>query len=139
MARIELMSWENARAQASAIRLAVFVEEQGVPREIEMDEIDAQCVHALAFEDGTVVGTGRLLPDGHIGRMAILKPWRGRGIGSAILHSLIEAARRRGDREVRLSAQVHAVEFYRAHGFAPEGEVYEEAGIAHQAMIRALP
>jgi predicted GNAT family N-acyltransferase len=139
MARIELMSWENARAQASAIRLAVFVEEQGVPREIEMDEIDAQCVHALAFEDGTAVGTGRLLPDGHIGRMAILKPWRGRGIGSAILHSLIEAARRRGDREVMLSAQVHAVDFYRAHGFAPEGEVYEEAGIAHQAMIRALP
>jgi predicted GNAT family N-acyltransferase len=139
MARIELMSWENARAQASAIRLAVFVEEQGVPREIEMDEIDAQCVHALAFEDGAAVGTGRLLPDGHIGRMAILKPWRGRGIGSAILHSLIEAARRRGDREVMLSAQVHAVDFYRAHGFAPEGEVYEEAGIAHQAMIRALP
>jgi predicted GNAT family N-acyltransferase len=139
MARIELMSWENARAQASAIRLAVFVEEQGVPREIEMDEIDAQCVHALAFEDGAAVGTGRLLPDGHIGRMAILKPWRGRGIGSAILHSLIDAARRRGDREVMLSAQVHAVDFYRAHGFAPEGEVYEEAGIAHQAMIRALP
>jgi predicted GNAT family N-acyltransferase len=139
MARIELMSWENARAQASAIRLAVFVEEQGVPREIEMDEIDAQCVHALAFEGGTAVGTGRLLPDGHIGRMAILKPWRGRGIGSAILHSLIEAARRRGEREVMLSAQVHAVDFYRAHGFAPEGEVYEEAGIAHQAMIRALP
>jgi predicted GNAT family N-acyltransferase len=139
MVRIELMSWENARAQASAIRLAVFVEEQGVPREIEMDEFDAQCIHALAFEDGTAVGTGRLLPDGHIGRMAILKPWRGRGIGSAILHRLIEAARRRGDREVLLSAQVHAVGFYRAHGFAPEGEVYEEAGIAHQAMIRALP
>lgn len=138
MARIELMPWESARAQASAIRLAVFVEEQGVPREIEMDEIDAQCVHALAFEDGTAVGTGRLLPDGHIGRMAILKPWRGRGIGSAILHSLIEAARRRGDRAVMLSAQVHAVDFYCAHGFAPEGEVYEEAGIAHQAMIRAL-
>jgi predicted GNAT family N-acyltransferase len=139
MARIELMPWESARAQASAIRLAVFVEEQGVPREIEMDEIDAQCVHALAFEHGKAVGTGRLLPDGHIGRMAILKPWRGRGIGSAILHRLIEAARRRGDREVMLSAQVHAVDFYRAHGFAPEGEVYEEAGIAHQAMIRALP
>ena len=139
MARIELMPWESARAQASAIRLAVFVEEQGVPREIEMDEIDAQCVHALAFEEGTAVGTGRLLPDGHIGRMAILKPWRGRGIGSAILHRLIEAARRRGDRGVMLSAQVHAVEFYRAHGFETEGEVYEEAGIAHQAMIRALP
>jgi predicted GNAT family N-acyltransferase len=139
MARIELMPWESARAQASAIRLAVFVEEQGVAREIEMDEMDAQCIHALAFEDGAALGTGRLLPDGHIGRMAILKPWRGRGIGSAILHSLIDAARRRGDRRVMLSAQVQALEFYRAHGFQPEGEVYEEAGIAHQAMIRALP
>jgi predicted GNAT family N-acyltransferase len=138
MARIELMSWERARAQASAIRLAVFVEEQGVPREIEMDEIDAQCLHALAFADGAAIGTGRLLPDGHIGRMAILKPWRGRGIGSAILDSLIDAARRRGDREVMLSAQVHAVAFYRAHGFEVEGEVYEEAGIAHQGMIRVL-
>jgi predicted GNAT family N-acyltransferase len=139
MARIELMPWESARAQASVIRLAVFVEEQGVAREIEMDEMDAQCIHALAFEDGAAVGTGRLLPDGHIGRMAILKPWRRRGIGSAILHSLIDAARRRGDRRVMLSAQTQAVEFYRAHGFQPEGEVYEEAGIAHQAMIRALP
>ena len=139
MARIELMPCESARAQASVIRLAVFVEEQGVAREIEMDEMDAQCIHALAFEDGAAVGTGRLLPDGHIGRMAILKPWRGRGIGSAILHSLIDAARRRGDRRVMLSAQVQAVEFYRAHGFQPEGEVYEEAGIAHQGMIRALP
>jgi predicted GNAT family N-acyltransferase len=139
MARIELMPWESARAQASAIRLAVFVEEQGVPREIEMDEADAQCIHALAFEGGAAVGTGRLLPDGHIGRMAILKPWRGRGIGAAILESLIEAARRRGDRKIVLSAQVHAVEFYRGHGFQPEGEVYDEAGIAHQEMIRLLP
>ena len=138
MVRIELMSWENARAQASAIRLAVFVEEQGVPREIEMDEFDAQCIHALAFEDGTAVGTGRLLPDGHIGRMAILKPWRGRGIGSAILEHLVDAARRRGDRQIALSAQLHALEFYRAHGFRPEGEVYQEAGIAHQAMVRLL-
>jgi len=138
MARIELMPWESARAQASAIRLAVFVEEQGVPPEIEMDAIDAQCLHAVAFEKETPVGTGRLLPDGHIGRMAILKPWRGRGIGSAILERLIEAARRRGDREIVLSAQVHAVEFYRGRGFQPVGEVYEEAGIAHQKMVRVL-
>jgi predicted GNAT family N-acyltransferase len=139
MARIELMPWESARAQASAIRLAVFVEEQGVPPEIEMDAIDAQCLHAVAFEKETPVGTGRLLPDGHIGRMAILKPWRGRGIGSAILERLIEAARRRGDREIVLSAQVHAVGFYRGRGFQPVGEVYEEAGIAHQKMVRVLP
>ena len=139
MARIELMDWESARELVSPIRFEVFVREQRVPAEIELDAIDAQCVHAVAFEKETAVGTGRLLPDGHIGRMAILKPWRGRGIGSAILGSLIDAARRRGDREVMLSAQVHAVAFYRAHGFQPEGEVYEEAGIPHQAMLRALP
>jgi predicted GNAT family N-acyltransferase len=70
--------------------------------------------------------------------MAVLNAWRGRGIGSAILESLIEAARRRGDRKIALSAQVHALEFYRAHGFLAEGEVYQEAGIAHQAMVKLL-
>jgi predicted GNAT family N-acyltransferase len=139
MLRIELMPWEKARAQAAPIRFSVFVEEQGVPRDIELDEHDAFSLHAIVFDQEKPVATGRLLPDGHIGRMAVLKPWRGRGIGSALLESLIAAAKRRGDREIVLSAQVHAVEFYRAHGFRPEGEVYEEAGIAHQAMIRVLP
>ena len=128
------MPWEAARAEASRIRFAVFVEEQRVPREIELDDNDAACVHALAFIEGEVVGTGRLLPDGHIGRMAVLQAHRGTGVGSEILKALIEAARARGDRSVALSAQTHALEFYRRHGFAPEGEVYEEAGITHQAM-----
>jgi predicted GNAT family N-acyltransferase len=137
MIRIELCDWGKAREQASRIRFAVFVDEQKVPPEIEMDEHDAQCVHALAYAgDGRAVGTGRLLPDGHIGRMAVAKDWRGRGIGAAILAALVDAARRRGDREVALSAQTHALGFYRRHGFAPEGEVYEEAGIPHQAMRR---
>ena len=106
-----------ARALAAPIRFAVFVEEQGVPREIELDEMDAACIHALAYLDGKAIGTGRLLPDGHIGRMAVLKEWRGHGVGSRILNALVEQARRRGDREVALSAQVHALAFYRAHGF----------------------
>jgi predicted GNAT family N-acyltransferase len=70
--------------------------------------------------------------------MAVLKPWRGRGVGAALLQRLVAAARERGDREVLLSAQVHALGFYRAHGFAPYGEVYQEAGIPHQAMRLAL-
>ena len=82
MLRIELMPWDQARAHASPIRFAVFVEEQGVPREIELDEHDALSVHVVAFEDQAPVATGRLLPDGHIGRMAVLKDWRGRGIGA---------------------------------------------------------
>ena len=132
------MSWERARQLASPIRFQVFVREQRVPAEIELDDMDAPSLHAIAFENEKAIGTGRLLPDGHIGRMAILKEWRRRGIGAAILKALIDAAERRGDREIALSAQLHAVEFYRMHGFEPLGDVYEEAGIPHQAMVRAL-
>jgi predicted GNAT family N-acyltransferase len=139
MTRIELLGWEEARERASAIRFEVFVAEQGVPRAIELDEHDPDCVHALAFDDtGAPVATGRLLPDGHIGRMAVRRAWRGRGIGGAILERLIGAARARGDAEVALSAQVHALGFYRAHGFVEEGEPYFEAGIPHQDMRRHL-
>lgn len=132
------MSWERARQLASPIRFQVFVREQRVPAEIELDDMDAPSLHAIAFENEKAIGTGRLLPDGHIGRMAILQEWRRRGIGAAILRALIDAAERRGDREIALSAQLHAVEFYRTHGFEPVGDVYEEAGIPHQAMVRAL-
>ena len=138
MLQIQLAPWSEAEAQARRIRFAVFVEEQGVPAELEMDDWDAQCVHALAFEGNEAVGTGRLLPDGHVGRMAVLKSWRGRGVGAALLERLVMAARERGDREVLLSAQVHALGFYRAHGFSPCGEVYQEAGISHQAMRLGL-
>jgi predicted GNAT family N-acyltransferase len=134
MPRIELTPWSAAKSEAQRIRFAVFVEEQGVPAELEMDEMDARCVHALAFHDNQAIGTGRLLPDGRIGRMAVLKAWRGRGVGAALLRRLVDAARQRGDAEALLSAQVHALGFYRAHGFMPYGEVYEEAGIPHQAM-----
>lgn len=138
MLRIELLPWERARERASPIRFEVFVREQRVPPEIELDAMDAQCLHAIAFLKERPVGTARLLPDGHIGRMAVLKAHRKKGVGAAMLKRLIEAARARGDREVALSAQVHAVPFYRAHGFVEEGAEYEEAGIAHQAMRLAL-
>jgi predicted GNAT family N-acyltransferase len=145
MVRIELMPWERARAEASRIRFRVFVEEQGVPRDIELDERDADCVHALAYEQGKVVGTGRLLPReenagavAHIGRMAVLAECRGKGIGGRILESLIDKARERGDKLIALSAQVHAVEFYRSHGFEPMGEIYADAGIPHRKMRRAI-
>jgi len=138
MPRIELGPWSTAQREAQRIRFAVFVEEQRVPAELEMDEWDARSLHALAFHENAAIGTGRLLPDGHIGRMAVMKPWRGRGVGAALLGRLVEAARQRGDAEVQLSAQVHALGFYQAHGFAAYGEVYEEAGIPHQAMRLAL-
>ena len=136
--RIELLPWERARAHAAPIRFAVFVEEQGVPREIELDELDALSLHIVGFFDERPVATGRLLPDGHIGRMAVLRDWRGRGIGGILLKELVKVAGQRGDPEVMLSAQVHAVPFYLAHGFVPEGGEYLEAGIKHRAMKRRL-
>jgi predicted GNAT family N-acyltransferase len=138
MLKIELLDWPAAQAEAQRIRFTVFVEEQRVPPELEMDEHDAQCIHALAFAEGQVIGTGRLLPDGHIGRMAVLKEWRGHGAGKALLRALIGAARRRGDPEVALNAQVQALGFYRAEGFMAEGPEYEEAGIPHQTMRMTL-
>ena len=138
MLKIRLLDWESARAHAAPIRFAVFVEEQGVPLEIELDEMDPKSLHAVAFEDASPVGTGRLLPDGHVGRMAVLKNWRGRGVGGQILAALLDEARRRGHREVVLSAQVHARAFYRSHGFAEQGAEYLDAGIAHVDMRRTL-
>lgn len=138
MLRIDLMPWSEAREEASRIRFTVFVEEQRVPREIELDARDAECIHALARLDGRAVGTGRLLPDAHIGRMAVARECRGMGIGSRILESLVQRASERGDREVVLSAQVHALPFYARLGFSAFGEVYEEAGIPHQDMRRRL-
>ena len=138
MIEVRLLDWSAAQAEAKRIRFTVFVEEQRVPADLEMDEHDARCLHALAYAAGRAIATGRLLPDGHIGRMAVLKEWRGRGAGRAMLRRLIDAARVRGDREIVLSAQVHAVGFYRAEGFETEGPVYEEAGIPHQEMRLVL-
>ena len=139
MVRIEVTSWEEARAKASPIRFAVFVEEQRVPVEIEWDDQDAKSIHAIAYSNaGAAIATGRLLPDGHIGRMAVLKEWRGKGVGGAILERLIGVARERGDKQVELFAQTHAIEFYRHYGFAENGEAFEEAAIPHQSMRRML-
>jgi predicted GNAT family N-acyltransferase len=134
MTRIELMDWNRARPHAAPIRETVFVREQRVPAEIEMDAMDAQCLHAVAYDGARAIATGRLLPDGHVGRMAVLREWRGKGVGGALLQRLVEAARRRGDAEIVLSAQTHALAFYRAHGFVERGPVYVEAGIDHQDM-----
>lgn len=136
---VEITGWERAEALAMPVRTAVFVVEQGVPAEIERDVLDPLCRHALARDgEGRVLGTGRLLPDGRIGRMAVLRDARGGGVGGAVLQALIVEAGRLGMREVALNAQTHALAFYRRHGFEPEGEIFEEAGIAHLAMRRVL-
>jgi predicted GNAT family N-acyltransferase len=134
--RIVIGSWEQQRQAAAALRQQVFVVEQGVPAELELDEMDAQSLHAVACQDGVPVATGRLLPDGHIGRMAVRQDARGAGTGSLVLCALMDEARRRGDRDVVLHAQLSAREFYARHGFEPEGEVFMDAGIEHIAMRR---
>lgn len=137
--RVELVAFDAARAELHAIREAVFIHEQGVPAELERDALDAVSTHALArLLDGTAVGTARLTPDGHIGRMAVLEAWRGRGVGDALLAALLQDARSRGWPEVALNAQVGAIDFYQRHGFRAVGGRFQEAGIEHQQMRLAL-
>ena len=110
-----------------------------MPQELELDEMDAQCLHAVAYAvDGVPIATGRLLPDGHIGRMAVRKSGRGCGVGGLVLQTLMQAARQRGDRQVQLNAQSHATAFYRRYGFAAEGEEFMEANIPHIHMRATL-
>ena len=139
MARVELMSWEQAQPDAGPLRFAIFVGEQNVPSGIELDDMDAKCLHAVAYDvDDKAIGTGRLLPDGHIGRMAVAKEWRRRRIGAEIMAALMAEARKRGHKQVMVSAQLQAAAFYRELGFVAEGKVYPDAGILHQNMVREL-
>jgi len=135
---VEAGSWAELGAAARAVREAVFVVEQGVPRDIELDANDAPSRHALARDAaGHPIGTGRLLPDGHIGRMAVLPAWRGLGVGNALMERLIELAAARGEQTLALNAQVQACTFYEGFGFVAEGKDFIEAGIAHRAMTRS--
>ncbi len=138
MTRVELTDYAPQKDTILHIRFEVFVEEQGVDPALEIDGIDPDCVHALAYEENLPVGTGRLLPDGHIGRMAVLKTHRGLGVGSALLSTLIDAARERKVKSVALSSQVQAIPFYERFGFRASGPVYLEAGIEHRDMTLAL-
>lgn len=132
---IRVTDWARDEARLSCIRRAVFIDEQGVPEDLEWDADDAGAMHLLALDGaGQAIGCARLLPDGHIGRMAVLPPWRGRGVGRALLAAAVEAARMNGHTVLRLSAQTHAADFYARAGFVAIGAEYEEAGIPHVAM-----
>ena len=131
--------WERDDEALRLIRFTVFVVEQHVPEELEWDGTDPACEHAIAEDGaGSPVGCGRLLPDGHVGRMAVLREWRGRGVGGAILERLVALARERGHAVARLNAQTHAMPFYASHGFVAVGDEFDEAGIPHRAMERVL-
>ncbi|HVI60174.1 MAG TPA: GNAT family N-acetyltransferase [Luteimonas sp.] len=128
-----------------AVREAVFVHEQHVPPELERDALDPQCRHVVARDRaGAAIGTGRLVPPGRegeparVGRMAVLREWRGAGVGDALLHALLRQARALGWKDVALNAQLSAQAFYVRHGFAPSGARFMEAGIEHQPMRRRI-
>jgi len=121
-----------------AIRYEVFVGEQNVPEELEIDGFDGEAKHALAYVDDLPIGTGRILNDGHIGRVAVLKKHRGLGIGKLIMKELIKFAQDMNLEKVWLSSQWHAHSFYVDLGFVCVGEIYKEAGIDHIKMYRTL-
>ncbi len=133
--------WPEDWEALQLVREQVFVQEQGVPLELEWDGRDAQAFHLLAEDRrGHPIGMARLLPEGHIGRMAVVRPWRGRGVGTALLRAMVEEGRRRGLERLVLSAQLEAVPFYERAGFRALGEVFEDAGIPHRRMeLRLRP
>ena len=136
---VHIVTWEDEALTLRAIRTEVFIYEQQVPEAMEWDEFDAISTHVLASNfDGQPVGTARLLPDGHIGRMAVLKEWRGKGYGSAMLQKMLEELRNRRKQIVMLNAQASAVKFYEKFGFKVSGEEFLEAGILHVKMILFL-
>ena len=137
--RVDAADYAADRDALRAVREAVFVREQGVPLELELDAQDPDCLHVLARDaDGRPIGTGRLTPAHTLGRMAVLPQWRGRGVGAAMLAALTGLARERRWNAIELHAQVDAIGFYLRHGYLPIGPRYMEAGIEHQSMRRAL-
>jgi len=136
---IRTVRWSDAESLLRNVRHAVFVVEQRVPESLEWDDADGASLHALAVDSqGAPIGCARLLPDGHIGRVAVLAAWRRRGVGHALVERLIDEARARGDARVIVNAQVDAMPFYARYGFVASGDVFEEAGIPHRVMERTL-
>lgn len=132
---IKTVDFNNSFSEIKAIRTSVFIKEQHVPVELEWDEFDNDSTHILAYYNNKAVGTARLLNDGHIGRMAVLKAYRNRNIGENMLKYILKLAKTKSIDKVELSAQEHAVEFYKKHGFSVTSDVYLDAGIPHYNMI----
>lgn len=136
---VAVAEYPSDRDALRAVREAVFVREQGVPLDLELDAQDPDCLHVLARDaNGDAIGTGRLTPAHTLGRMAVLPQWRGHGVGAAMLDALTMLARSQRWRAIELHAQADAIGFYARRGFLPFGPRYFEAGIEHQSMRRAL-
>ncbi len=133
---VRLADWQKDNAELRRIRETVFIAEQAVPPELEWDAEDPEALHFLAYEGDYPIGTARLLPDGHIGRVSVLKDWRGLKVGDALLRAVIAEAEKRGLQQQMLSAQVQATPFYERLGFAIVSGEYLDAGIPHVDMVR---
>jgi ElaA protein len=136
--KIKRVSAQAELVQALAIRIRVFVREQRVPAEIELDADDRQAVHFLALKSGKAVGAARIVlkrGKAKIGRMAVLKSHRGKGVGKALLKHTVDMSRRLKAQQVYLNAQVAVIGFYQKLGFRAVGPVFSEAGIPHRKMI----
>ena len=139
MLHVQLGSWAEWGDAARAVRAAVFIREQGIPAELEWDDDDAICRHAVVFNRlGMPVACARLLPDGHIGRVAVVQAMRGSQAGRLVMQSLMLEARTAGHSHAEISAQLAVLGFYRRLGFSSVGEPYVEAGIAHIRMRAEL-
>lgn len=136
---IRIASWQDEASILRIIRTAVFIHEQQIPEDLEWDEFDLISMHVLALNsDGQPIGTARFLPDGHVGRMAVLKEWRGKGLGSAMLLRILEELRSQHMQKAILNAQTTAVKFYEKFGFQVSGKEFMEVGIPHVRMILLL-
>ena len=138
MIQVRIVDHEEYFDQIRNVRDDVFCKEQGVPWELEFDGLDSGAIHSIVLDEGIEIGTGRMLPDGHIGRVAVKKRYRGKGIGKMIMQSLIDEAVNMEFPEVWLSSQYHAKGFYEKLGFAVTGGIYQEANIDHIKMKMKL-
>lgn len=136
---IRRADWSSEQGLLMGIRERVFVQEQSVPIALERDDEDETATHWLAENtDQEPIGTARLLTNGHIGRMAVIKGWRNQGVGSALLGSILAYAGEQNIEELFLHAQCQAESFYSQRGFVAHGEVFEDAGIPHRMMTLKL-
>ncbi|WP_397452473.1 GNAT family N-acetyltransferase [Pseudomonas sp. NA-150] len=133
---VRVADWQKDNADIRRIREAVFIVEQCVPPELEWDAEDPSAMHFLAFEGDFPIGTARLLPHGEIGRLSVLKDWRGLKVGDALMDAIITQAEAKGLKQQRLSAQVQATRFYERLGFTIVSGEFLEAGIPHVDMVR---
>ncbi len=139
---VKLVDNEAELEAAIAVRFRVFVDEQSISPEEELDEADATATHAIAISQGKVVGTGRLVwgEDGNalIGRMAVDAQWRRKGVGGEILKFLEDSARKQGLTRAALHAQEYVKSFYAAHGYQQHGDTFLEVDIPHVEMRKDL-